>query len=638
MDRVSRRQPPPGLRLTPRARLRYRFDNLVASGTRPLIIGLAVATVVLILAAAVVQALLGITVDGQRLGFLEALWVALLRTLDPGTMADDVGWPFRVISLVVTLGGVLIVSSLIGLLANGINQRVMELGRGRTLVAETGHTLILGWSPAVFTILPELILANKNLRRASVVVLAPFDKSDMEQELKTRIRDRGPTDIVVRTGSPYEAADLSIANPTAAKAIVVVRPEDEDGDAFVVKTVLALISSKLLRPDTPCIAEMTDRSMAESLRQVVPDTVVVVESQGIMARITAQVCRQPGLGQAYHDLLDFGGDEIYFHREPAVVGRTFGEALTCFEESSLLGLRFADGRVVLNPPMETVIRDDHDVIAVAADDDRIRFTGEVDYAPKIPVASEHSNESNPERFLILGWNELAPRMIRELDHYVASGSEALVFASGFSEEEAEVTGGLSNLKVEWRDSPVDIDLLDRELGGDRPPDHVVLLSDRRQRSEATADARALMTLLQIRQWIQKSGHEVNIVLELLDERDVALVPPSPAEEFIVSERFSSLLMTQLSENIDVGAAFADLLDEEGSELYLKPAELYAPVTEVAFGEVVAAARERGEVALGYRSLSGAAKGQLGGVVLNPPKTTRVMLGALDSVLVLSEAQ
>lgn len=594
------------------------------------------ATVALIFTAAVVQAILGITVDGQRLGFLEALWIALLRTLDPGTMADDVGWPFRVISLIVTLGGVLIVSSLIGLLANGINQRVMELGRGRTLVAETGHTLILGWSPAVFTILSELVLANRNLRRASVVLLAPFDKSEMEQELKTRVRDRGPTRIIVRTGSPYEAADLAIVNPIPAKSIVVVKPHQEDGDAVVVKTVLALMSSKLLRQDTPCIAEMTDHSMAESLRQVVPDNVVVVQSEGIMARITAQVCRQPGLGQAYHDLLDFGGDEIYFHREPRVVGRTFGDALTCFEESSVLGLRGADGRVVLNPPMDTVIRDHHEVIAVAADDDRVRFTGMKDFKPTITVRAD-SSESAPERFLVLGWNELAPRTIRELDHYVAPGSEVLVFATEFSQE-ADLTAGLENIKVEWHDVPVDIDLLDRELGGNRRPDHVVLLSDRRQRSEASADARALMTLLQIRQGVGKSPHEVNVVLELLDERDVALVPPSPAEEFIVSERFSSLLMAQLSENVAVGAAFADLLDEQGSELYLKPARLYASDREVSFGDVVAAARERREVALGYRSMSSPTEGRLGTVRLNPPKSARVKLGPKDSVLVLSDSQ
>ncbi|MDP8955671.1 MAG: potassium transporter TrkA [Actinomycetota bacterium] len=634
MDRARQRQIPPGLRLSPRARLRYRFDNLVASGTRPLIVGLAVATVALILVAATVQAILRINVDGLQVGFLEALWLSLLRTLDPGTMADDVGWPFRVISLIVTLGGVLIVSSLIGLLANGINQRVMELGRGRTLVAETGHTLILGWSPAVFTILSELVLANRNLRRASVVVLAPFDKSEMDQELKTRIRDRGPTDIVVRTGSPYEAADLSIVNPTAAKSIVVVRPDNEDGDAFVVKTVLALISSNLLRPGASCVAEMRDQSMAESLRQVVPDSVDVVQSQGIMARITAQVCRQPGLGKAYQDLLDFGGDEIYFRREPSLRGMTFGDALLCFDDSSVIGLRRRDGTVVLNPPMETVIAQEDEIIAVAEDDDRIRFTGRASFEPQVTADSAHSSEREPEHFLILGWNELAPRIIRELDHYVSSGSEVVVVPNGSAPADNGVSGGLRNIKVEWRSASIDADTLDGDLAGDRPLDHVLLLSDRRRGSEATADARALMTLLQIRQWIHRSGHDINVVLELLDERDVALVPPSPAEEFIVSEQFTSLLMAQLSENAEVGHVFADLLDEAGSELYLKPANLYAPPQEVAYGNVVAAARARGEVALGYRS--GSAGDGHRGVVLNPPKSSRIRLASHDSVLVLAE--
>ena len=73
----------------------------------------------------------------------------------------------------------------------------------------------------------------------------------------------------------------------------------------------------------------------------------------LISRITVQTCRQSGLSVIYTELLDFGGDEIYFHEEPGLVGKTFGEALLAYEDSALIGLCTQDGRVQLNPPSET---------------------------------------------------------------------------------------------------------------------------------------------------------------------------------------------------------------------------------------------------------------------------------------------
>ena len=63
----------------------------------------------------------------------------------------------------------------------------------------------------------------------------------------------------------------------------------------------------------------------------------------LIARITVQTCRQSGLSVVYTELLDFGGDEIYFTEQPALVGKTFGEALLRYEDSHGDRLRTAGG-------------------------------------------------------------------------------------------------------------------------------------------------------------------------------------------------------------------------------------------------------------------------------------------------------
>ena len=85
-----------------------------------------------------------------------------------------------------------------------------------------------------------------------------------------------------------------------------------------------------------------------------------------------QTCRQSGLCVVYTELLDFDGDEIYFHEEPELVGQTFGEALLAYERCAVIGLSAADGAVQLNPPMDTRIAAGDQVIAIAEDDDTVQ--------------------------------------------------------------------------------------------------------------------------------------------------------------------------------------------------------------------------------------------------------------------------
>ena len=99
----------------------------------------------------------------ERMTFWEAAWEGLMRTLDAGTMGADTGWGFRLVMFLVTLGGVFITSTLIGVLTSGINGKMDDLRKGRSRVVESGHTVILGWSAQVFSIVRELVIANASL-------------------------------------------------------------------------------------------------------------------------------------------------------------------------------------------------------------------------------------------------------------------------------------------------------------------------------------------------------------------------------------------------------------------------------------------------------------------------------------------
>ncbi len=325
-----------------RSRLRYRFDEFMGRGTIALIVGLFVISALLIVAVALIVWLTGMASDD--LDFPTLLRFGLLRTLDPGTMGGDEGTAGYLLAMfVITLGGIFIISTLIGIMNNGLQDRLAELRKGRSTVVESEHTVILGWSQQIHTVISEIVEANSNQPRRSIVVLADRDKVEMEDEIHARVGSTGRTKLVCRSGSPMDIDDLRIVSPATARSIVVLAPEGDEPDADVIKTILAITNDPERRPEPyHVVAEIRDRTNLEIARMVGRDEVELILSEEVIARITAQTCRQSGLSVVYSELLDFAGDEIYLTEQPSLTGRAFGDTLAALRRC--VGDRPAPGR------------------------------------------------------------------------------------------------------------------------------------------------------------------------------------------------------------------------------------------------------------------------------------------------------
>jgi hypothetical protein len=169
-------------------------------------------------------------------------------------------------------------------------------------------------------------------------------------------------------------------------------------------------------------------------------------------------------------------------------------------------------------------------------------------------------------------------------------------------------------------------------------DHVIVLSPVDRLDAQRADAHTLVTLLHLRDIASKVGHRFSIVSAMADVRNRALAEVTRADDFIVSDRLTSLILTQIAENKQLHAVLADLFDAAGSEIYLRPAGDYVVAgREVSYATVLESARRRDEVAIGYRlrALAGDAE-RAYGVRVNPPKSERITLGEGDRIIVLAE--
>ena len=163
-----------------RNRVRYRFDRLLSRGVWAVLLWLGAITFLVVLRSALLLTISSVTFTGEGdPSFPEEFWQSLLRVIDPGTMASDVGIGRRLLALTVTMTGVLIAGTLIGLIAAGVEQRVERLRRGRSIVVESGHYVVLGWSDRLRVVIDQLTKADPG---AVVVVLAGRDAPDMDDQ------------------------------------------------------------------------------------------------------------------------------------------------------------------------------------------------------------------------------------------------------------------------------------------------------------------------------------------------------------------------------------------------------------------------------------------------------------------------
>ena len=624
-------------------KLRYYFDNTLASGSSAIMAWLAVVSVLLVILFGAVYSITGINQpDSAGMGFLEAMWQALMRSVDSGAVAGDVGWAFRLVGLLVTIGGIFILSTLIGVLTAGLESKLEALRKGRSEVLESGHTLILGWSDKIFYVINELVVANANQPKPRIVILAPRDKVEMEDELRDKVPERGKTRIICRTGNPFDLDDIRIANPDEAKSIIILAGGAENPDTYVIKSVMALTNNPA-RKATPyhIVAEIDDDENLEAAQLAGQGEAIFVRTSSIMARMAAQTCRQSGLSVIYSDLLDYQGDEIYFQSEPALLGQTYQDVLFCYPQSTVIGIEYAaDGRIELNPPMLTCFSTGDRLVAITRDDDTLQWQApQDDGVDRTLILPATTPPPQPETNVMLGWNPKGERIIRELDQYVAAGSSLLLIsaAAGLDEQIAALQLTLQHQTIRLVSGNITrrVVLEQIDLAASR---NIIVLSAT-ELPVQEADANTLITLLHLRNLAEKSAVEVNIVSEMGDSKNRALAAVARANDFIISDNLISLMLSQLSETRELQRVFDTLFSSEGAEIYLKPACDYVRAAlPLNFYTLLTAAAERGETAIGYRLMAHKHDAAANfGICLNPNKAERFTLAADDRVIVLANS-
>jgi K+/H+ antiporter YhaU regulatory subunit KhtT len=403
---------------------------------------------------------------------------------------------------------------------------------------------------------------------------------------------------------------------------------------MVLKTLLAIKKLDVARP-LHLVAELLDERTEPVARMVAGQRAALIATSPLISRLLVQTGRQSGLSAVYGELLDFAGVEIYFQTEPRLVGTTFRDAVFRYDTSTLIGVFTGNGELELPPGPGRRFEAGDQVIAISEDDDRVVLDGVTGPDDALIADIAGPRPRSAERTLILGNSPRLPLILRELDAYVADGSHTLVAGEGDPAPLlAGLDGGLRHMVVATRSG----DLTDRDVLESLEVssfDHVLVLSETAGRTQAMADARTTVVLLYLRA-IMQAGGKVPVTSEILELANRDLTTSDEADDFIVSNRLVSLVVSQVAENAHLIGVFDELLGAAGHGLHVKPATDYVRPCEVTFATVCGAALRRDEIAIGYRlAVHATDPDRAFGVVVSPRKSSRVTLGPQDKVIVLA---
>ena len=642
-------------------KLRYRFDNFMSRGGSSIFISLVIVFISLLTVISIIRGVLLFTLPEAALergpGFWNNVYITFLQMTDPGNMNQDVnsiGW-FKIPAIISGMAGLIMLSSLVAFITTALDQKLAQLRKGHSKVIEEDHTLILGWNERVIEILRELLEANESEDNPVVVILADKDKEEMDDFLKVNMPNTRNTRVVTRSGSPSSLVKLETASVTASRSVIVLancsvtatQCEKNGSDANVIKTALALVASRPEDLRLNIVAEIFADRNRKIIEGISEEEITTVDTNEILAKILVQTSRSVGLSVVYSEILSFDGCEMYFH-EDDWGDIAFGQLGYRFPDGIPMGLKHGDGTLAMNPPSDLKIKPDDSILILAEDDSTIDYRDQPVAAPRDFKLAGGRKKTMVERNLIIGWTTKVETILREYAEYVKPGSFIDILLRA---PEPDLAAKIEELNEELEDIRIRLvaenPMSTEGLMAVDPSsyDNIIILSQGgAEDGPERTDSETIVILLLLRKIMESNPREegrspTKLITEILESENQSLVAHAGVNDFIISNRFISMLVAQISEDADIKPVYDDLFQEDGSEIYLKPAPLYfseLPI-EVTYADMIHVCQQREEVCLGVKlkALEDDMSQNLG-VKLIPEKNKVYRLNAEDTLVVLAE--
>ena len=544
------------------------------------------------------------------------------------------------LNLFVTLTGLFVSSIVIGIIVTAITDRIENIRQGTGYIDESNHQLILGWSSGITLVFREFLLANENQKNTNIVFMDNINPVEANQRIISQFPDKKDYQrIIPKQGRISDRKHLEIVNVDLARSIFINHADDMES----IKAIAAIVNNPNRKKDKyNIVTKMNTKENYELAKIIGGEETKVLFFGDMLARVGAQSCLQSGLAHVYLELVNFDGDEIYFHKESTLVGKSYGDAVLSYDTSSVIGIE-RDGNVIVNPKANEEIMDDDSIIAISMDDDTVIKDGKDITPAKNKIANKTNNHKKIENIFIFGHSEGDLSKLRvicnHLIKYIDDGSSiCLVNEDTDSSSLIEEIRPNKNINISF----IEGNFRSREFLENMPiksGDKVLILSSFNGINDIdSCDAQTLFTLINLRDIEKRENKNFVLTTELINSKNAEIFASNLDDDYLYSEDIVQSMLVQISENPSLNKFFNDLASPEGSEIYFKPIGDYIDISEpIDFYTICESALNKGQTAIGYQIADSEHLKELdSGIVINPVKSEEKLYNSEDMLIVFAD--
>ena len=544
------------------------------------------------------------------------------------------------INTLIMLTGLFVSSIVIGILVNSIAESIDNVRSGKSFIDEKNHQLILGWSNGISLVFREFLLANSNNKDSNIVFLDEINPVEANEKIMTMFPNKEDYQkIIPKQGRISDRKYLEMVNVDEARSILI----NHDDDMESIKAIAAIVNNPERKKDKyNIVSKMNIKENYDLAKIIGGEETKVLFFGDMLARVGAQSCLQSGLANVYLDLVNFDGDEIYFHKEDSLVGKTYEEAILSYETSSIIGIE-REGDVLINPKLEKIKTDDS-LIAISMDDDTVIKDGvENVLVDQKKIIKTAPNKNKVDTIYIFGYCEgdlsKLEVICSHLINYLDDGSK--IFLVNDNKDSANIESKINpakDIQISFIEgncrSREFLEQMDIESG-----DKLLILSSFNGSNDINkCDAQTLFTLINLRDIEKKKNKNFVLTTELINSHNAEIFASNSDDDYLYSEDIVQSMLVQIAENPFLSKFFDDLASPEGSEIYFKPITEYVDVSEpIDFYTICQSASFKGETAIGYQTSEREDLKTLNaGVNINPLKSKKRLYNPDDKLIVFAD--
>ena len=586
----------------------------------------------------------------EKMGFVEAAICTITMILDAGCIqfvVADIGKSGIVITLVclivILIGMISFTGSVIGYVTNYISNFIDNANSGKRKMNLQNHFVILNWNSRASEIINDMLYSEE---KQKVVVLVQSRKEEIEKEIDERLSDtinrenvavrnryaslpfiqrkiaiakekfKKNVVVIVREGDVFSSKQLNDISLDKARAVIILGNDINNtickfehkemieasnrGNSQTVKTLMQVadITADANSADNQkIIVEITDAWTQKLVDKIISAkqvegkcNIIPVKVNEVLGQILSQFCLMPELNAVYSELFSNRGAEFHSeeHRDE--------------DEVSFINNYLSKHNHAL--PITTMQKGKETFAFYVADNDKDIHKKDNVVPSDYTVSLNTNYWMEKKNIVILGHNSRCEHIMAGFQSFSnewKKGDEEIVRIVVIDDKKS-----LEKMNY-YREYPfviktVEADVYDNEkicsainefVSEHEEDTSVLILSDDSVLNE-DIDAKALANLVYVRDIVTSKMKEnpdfdpesIDVIVELIDPKHHDIVNSYSVLNVIISNRYISKMITQISEYEALFDFYSDILsyDEEGSDTYSSK-EVYVKKVKRYFDEI-----------------------------------------------------